>query len=147
MYCFGAFTIKNKMGSILAIDYGLKRIGLAISDPDRVFAFPLKVLENKGFNFIVSSINDIIDERSVDLIIIGIPYSINKNKSKMEDIVSDFVKKIEKEIKIPVKTIDEKLSSFSAEENLKERGISARKFKEYVDMEAARLLLNEFLKI
>lgn len=133
------------MGSILAIDYGLKRIGFAISDPERVFAFPLKVLENKGFNFIASGINKIVTENSIDLIVVGIPYSINKNKSSMEKIVTEFVKKLQKAVKIPIETIDEKLSSFSAEENLKEAGISTRKFKDYVDIEAARLLLAEFL--
>lgn len=133
------------MGNILAIDYGLKRIGLAISDPNRVFAFPYKVIENKGFNFIVSNINEIISEKSIDLIVIGMPYSMNNSKSSMEETVNDFVERLQKEVKITIETIDERLSSFSAEENLKESGISSRKYKDYVDMEAARLLLTEFL--
>ena len=139
------------MGSILAVDYGMKRIGLAISDPDRVFAFPCEVIENKNFDYILSQINNFILEREVDLILIGMPYSMNKKKSdekknEMEVNVEKFINKLQKTLTIEIKIVDERLSSFAAEEKLKEAGVSAKKSKKYIDSEAARLLLEEFIQ-
>ena len=135
------------MGSILSIDYGLKRIGLAVSDPSRVFAFPGGVIENKSFDFVLSCINNVISEKEIDLIIVGMPYNHKSENKTMEELVSKFIKKLQEKINIPIEVVDERLSSFAAEENLKERGISQKKFKKFVDAEAARILLEEFLKI
>ena len=140
------------MGAILAIDYGLKRVGLAISDPERVFAFPCDVIENKSYDYLISQINNLILERDVDLVLIGMPYSMNKNssdvtKNEMEKNVEHFISQLQKSLKIPIKIVDERLSSFAAEERLKEAGLSAKKSKKYIDSEAARLLLEEFIQM
>lgn len=139
------------MGSILAIDYGLKRVGVAVSDPERIFAFPCEVIENKGFDSLFLKINDLILEKEADLVLVGMPYNMYKSnsdttKNEMEKQVETFVNKLKISIKIPVQTVDERLSSFSAEEKLKEAGISAKKSKKYIDSEAARLMLEEFLQ-
>ena len=136
------------MGVILAIDYGLKRVGLAISDPNRSFAFPCDVIENKNFDYLTSKIHDLILERDVELILIGVPYNMNSTliKNEMEKNIEHFIKELQKIIKIPIKAVDERLSSFAAEEKLREAGVSAKKSKKYVDSEAARLLLEEFLQ-
>ena len=140
------------MGSVLSIDYGKKRIGLAVSDPKRIFAFPYGVIENKNINKVILSIKEIIDQKEIDLIIIGMPYHMNSGKGleqpqgEMEKIVQGFVKKLKETINIPINIVDERLSSFAANENLKERGVSAKKSKELIDEEAARLLLEEFIR-
>ena len=139
------------MGTILAVDYGLKRVGLAVSDPGRAFAFPCEVIENKSFDYLFSQINKFILERGVDLILVGMPYNMNKNnsditKNEMEKNVENFINKLERLVKIPIKVVDERLSSFAAEEKLKEAGVSAKKSKKYIDSEAARLLLEEFIQ-
>ncbi len=143
------------MGTVLAIDYGLKRVGLAISDPGRSFAFPCDVIENKNFDYLIAQISNVILEKEVDLILVGMPYNMNKinpstiqkvTKNEMEINVEIFLKHLQKSIKIPIKIVDERLSSFAAEEKLKEAGLSAKKSKKYIDSEAARLLLEEFLQ-
>ena len=147
------------MGAILAIDYGLKRVGLAISDPEKIFAFPCEVIENKNIDYLILQISNLILEKNVELILIGMPYSRGSenqrtresektkvnNKKSMEHIVQDFVDKLKKSTNIPIKLVDERLSSFAANERLKEVGLSAKKSKKYIDSEAARLLLEEFL--
>lgn len=140
------------MGSVLSIDYGLKRIGLAISDPLRNFAFPLTVIENKSYEFVLNSIIQIIKEKEVEVIIVGIPYdasgrkvNIPKQKQSMQDIIEDFINRLKHTISIPIEKVDERYSSFSAEENLKDAGINSRSSKRFVDMEAARLILEDFL--
>lgn len=135
------------MGSILAIDYGLKRIGLAISDPSRSFAFPCKVIENNDIKNVLVNIGEIINEKEVDLVLVGMPFNMNGTKSKISNNVEGFVIALQKNISIPVKMIDERLSSFIALENLKESQISTRKSRKgIVDIEAARLLLEEYLE-
>ena len=143
------------MGTILAVDYGLKRVGLAISDPGRTFAFPCDVIENKNFDYLFSRINNLILEKDVDLILVGMPYNMNKSnldmtqnttKNEMEKNVEIFISKLQESVKIQIKIVDERLSSFAAEEKLKEAGLSAKKSKKYIDSEAARLLLEEFIQ-
>ena len=137
------------MGSILSIDYGLKRIGLAVSDESRSFAFPCGVIENKNFTFVLAHIRKIIEEKNIDLVIVGMPYNMNREnttKSEVAILVEKFLKKLQENISIPVKAVDERLSSFSAEEKLRESGLSAKKSKKFIDTEAARLILQEYLE-
>lgn len=135
------------MGSILSIDYGNKRIGIAVSDSERKFAFPCSVIENKNFNYVSSELKKIITQKEVDLIIIGMPYSkISDKRGSMEEVVSKFTKKLQRYINIPIQAVDERLSSFVAEENLKEIGFSAKDLKKHIDQEAARLLLEEYIQ-
>ncbi|MBI2996107.1 MAG: Holliday junction resolvase RuvX [Candidatus Melainabacteria bacterium] len=134
------------MGCILSIDYGLKRIGLAISDENKSFAFPYGVIENKEINYVISHINKIIIEKDVELIIIGMAYNMDKSKGKMANNIEAFIKKLKTQINISIQTIDERLSSFIAEENLREAGLSSKEIKSKIDVEASRLLLEEYLK-
>ena len=140
------------MSSILSIDYGTKRIGLAVSDPKRIFAFPAGVIQNDNMNKVILEIKKIIFEKEVDLILVGMPYDLNANKKldsepgNMMKTVQKFVKRLQAEVNINVETIDETLSSFAAEENLRESGVSSKRLKEFVDQEAARLILEEYMK-
>ena len=137
------------MGTILSLDYGLKRIGVAISDPDRKFAFPRKVIANKDFKHVLSSIKNLIEENEIYLIIIGLPLNmpgVKNEKSKMTKTVEDFVKKLKQKVNISIELIDERLSSFTAEQNLFETGIKSKKIKSLVDSEAARILLEEYIE-
>ena len=136
------------MSSILSVDYGLKRIGLAVTDPNRTFAFPHGIVENKNFDFVLSHLKEIIAEKEIDLIIVGVPYNMRDKSSdnKMAKIVKEFISKLKEVTKVPVLAVDERLSSFMAEENLKECNLSTKKSKKFIDAEAARLLLQEFIE-
>lgn len=133
------------MGSILSLDYGLKRIGVAFSDPMRSFAFRYGKIENKNLTFTLSEIKKIIEEKETDLIIIGLPLNMDKTNSQMSARVKGFADKLSKAVNLEVKFVDERLSSFEAEENLREAGMNAKKMKDYVDAESARIILQEFL--
>ena len=136
------------MGSIISIDYGLKRVGIAVSDPGRIFAFPSAVLENKSVEYLIKEISNIILEKEADLILVGMPYNmpgIKIQKGEMAIKVEKFISKLKEKISLKIEIIDERLSSFMAEENLKEAGISSKKSKKFVDAEAARIMLEEYL--
>lgn len=136
------------MGSVIAIDFGLKRVGIAVSDPSRIFAFPSAVLENKGIEQLIKDISDIVLEKEADLILVGMPYnmpSVKELKGEMAIKVESFIAKLKEKLSVQIEVIDERLSSFMAEENLKEAGVSSKKYKKLVDAEAARIMLEEYL--
>ena len=134
------------MGSILSIDYGLKRVGLAISDENKSFAFPLSVIENNGTKKLINKIKEIILERDIDLIVVGMPFNMDKTKGEMAEKVEVFVKLLKNETNKTIETVDERLTSFVALENLKETKLKGKKLRKYIDSESARLILQEFLE-
>lgn len=133
------------MTSILSIDYGLKRIGLATSDLSRTFAFPNGVVENKNNKYVIAELKKVIEEKEIGLILIGLPLNMDSSKGVMAENVEKFVSILEKEIGLPVVKIDERLSSFEAEERLKEANLKGKRIKDMVDAEAARILLEEYI--
>ena len=74
------------MKRILGLDYGEKRIGLSLSDPSKLIATPYKTLENRGINFFLNDIKKIIDHKSIDYIVLGLPLGING-----EDTISSLI--------------------------------------------------------
>jgi len=138
------------MGSILSIDYGLKRVGIAFSDSNRIFSFPHGFIENKSFDYLAEEIKKIVGEKEIDLIIIGMPFNmpgIKDKKSEMTLKVENFIKKLSSKVpNIKIESVDERLSSFIAEERLKEAGISSKKSRKLVDAEAARLILEDYIE-
>lgn len=133
------------MGSILSIDYGLKRIGLAVSDPTRTFTFHHSVIENKNLPYVISEIQKVISEKEIDLIIVGMPLNMDRSKGEMAKNVENFIKVLKEKSGLEIQSVDERLSSYIAEENLRKSNISSRKIKQYIDLEAARVILEEYL--
>ena len=137
------------MGCILSVDYGLKRIGLAVSDPEKIFAFPLDTIENKNFKFVLSLIAKIIEDKDIDLIIVGVPYRGKPDitdSDSMESLITGFINRLKENVSIPVEAIDESLSSFMAEERLRESGKNAKEIKSIIDQEAARYILEDYIQ-
>lgn len=136
------------MGCILSIDYGLKRIGLAVSDPEKIFAFPLNTIENKNFKFVLSLIAKIIEDKDIDLIIVGVPYRGKPDVTvgSMESLITGFINKLKENVSIPIEAVDESLSSFMAEERLRESGKNAKEIKLIIDQEAARYILENYIQ-
>lgn len=110
------FNLATKQ--ILGIDYGRKKIGLALADESLGLAFPYKVIENKGLKFVISCLKEICRKEKVIKIIIGMPYSLGIESEitdfKKDDWFSEvkkFVKLLEEQFKLPVIIEDERLST------------------------------------
>lgn len=102
----------------LGIDYGRKRIGLALAYLELKIAFPEAVIENKGEKFVIAALGDFCQKEKVVKIIVGMPYSLGssfnqgqKNTSVWQKEVEKFAKTLKKKIKIPVILEDERLST------------------------------------
>lgn len=131
------------MGRVAAIDFGLKRIGLAVSDKNRKIALPVDVVE--GGKKAIQNIKAALPLKEVDLILIGLPIEMSGKKGAMAAVVEKFAKTLEEALGIPVSFVDERLSSKGADTSLKEIFLNRKERNEKTDMVAATLLLQTFL--
>ncbi len=102
------FVSNNYANKFLAIDYGLKHIGVAISDPSNIISIPYSTFSEEG---ILNDISKIIIEEKIYGIIIGKPYHLDGSDSEMVQNVEKFSKKLENVISEPILFLDERLSS------------------------------------
>jgi putative holliday junction resolvase len=130
-------------GVILAIDPGDVRVGLAISDEGGTFAFPLEVVDAKRA---VARIHELIKDRAVAGIVVGLPLTLRGEVGPQGARVRKFVERLRRDVKpVPVQTLDERLSSKEADGILGERG-RGESGKTKRDAVAASLLLERYLR-
>lgn len=136
------------MSRILAIDYGERRIGLAISDPTATIAQPLPTLVRRaGKRPPIAQIIEIISINGVIEVVVGLPLPLSGEDSDWTQSVRDFASKLEARAGIPVRLLDERMTSVRAERAVRELGLkkSQREQKERIDSAAAILLLQMHL--
>lgn len=136
------------MGRFLGIDYGKKRIGLALSDILGMMAQPFDVIESKGLNNNITNILKIAEENEVSCIVVGIPVNMNSSEGEMANIAREFAEEMKKRSDIKVELIDERLTTVQAERVLvEEANISREKRKNLRDKIAATFILQTYLDI
>jgi putative Holliday junction resolvase len=131
------------MGRVAAIDFGVKRIGLAVSDKGRKIALPVDVVE--GGKKAIQNIRAALPLKEVDLILIGLPVEMSGKKGPMAALVEAFAKTVEEALNIPILLVDERLSSKGADVSLKEISLNRKERTEKIDMIAAMHLLQTYL--
>lgn len=133
---------------ILAIDYGEKKIGLAISDSKGIIATPLDVLritKRRGLDEILEDILMIVEEYRIKTILIGKPQVFQETYSKSVKKIDSFAKKLTSLTDTPVIFQDESYSTIQAQNMLLSLGQSTRSSKGKIDMISATMFLQEFL--
>jgi putative Holliday junction resolvase len=128
----------------LAIDYGQKRIGLAISDEMGLTAQPLQTLERTNRRNDLRRLREIVRKQGVQRIIVGHPLHLDGSESEMAAEAARFAARIEKELGLPVELADERLSSWEAEQVLAEAG-KKKRAGDAVDHVAAAIILRNYL--
>ena len=131
--------------SILGIDLGKKRTGIAVSDINQKIASPLKVIENMKFNEILNILERIVNERNICAIVVGDPINMDGSIGPKSQSSRSFIKNLSKELDIPILLWDERLTSVSAERSLLEADISRKKRQQIIDKIAASIILQNFL--
>jgi putative Holliday junction resolvase len=133
--------------SVLGIDLGKKRIGLAISDPSERVALPAGMIESRGRSADLAAIGTLARERGIAQIVVGLPLHMDGRAGPEAQAARAFAKALETQCGIPVDVLDERWSSVAAERTLRETGQSRRKRKTgEADTLAATLLLRTFLE-
>ena len=134
------------MSRILAIDYGLKRTGLAVTDPLKIIATGLTTVESKQ---LIPFLKDYFSKEEVELMIIGEPKNLDDSDTHVTQLVRNIIKELQKNFPaIPVKTVDERFTSKMASRAMIEMGLKKkqRQNKALVDEIAATIMLQEYLK-
>ena len=133
--------------SVLGVDLGRKRIGLAISDPSERVALPAGMIESRGRAADLAALGSLARERGVERIVVGLPLHMSGRAGPEAAAARAFAKALETESGIPVDVLDERWSTVEAERTLRETGQSRRKRKPgAADTLAATLLLRTFLE-
>ena len=134
------------MARIMAIDFGLKRTGLAVTDPLQIIAQGLTTIESPR---LINFLKEYIQKEPVELILIGEPRNWDDSDTHATPLVMDIIKKLKKNFpSIPIKTVDERFTSKMASRAMLEMGMKKkqRRNKALVDEIAATMMLQEFLQ-
>ncbi len=133
------------MGRILGIDYGTKRIGLAVTDPLKLFASPLETIRSADFE---AFMNDYIMEEQIEAFVVGYPVTMNNTPSDSVKYLDPFIKKLKRQFPgKPVHLVDERFTSIIAQRALIEGGVKKndRRDKSLIDKISAAIILQSFL--
>jgi putative Holliday junction resolvase len=129
----------------LAIDYGSKRIGLALSDPTGTLARPLPFLPAKADARLAREIAELARREQATLILLGLPRHMNGSLGESAAAVQAFAAVLEKTTPVRIQLVDERLSTVQAGRQLRESGRDARAQRGLIDSEAAAVLLQGHL--
>ena len=129
----------------LGIDFGEKRIGLAISDPEGRLAVPLTTLERRNDRSAVRAIEEIARREGVGRLVLGEPVGLDGQRGEAAERVRRFGNRLAGITGLPVRLINESLTTVEAQERLRAAGVDTRREPERIDAVAAQILLQEAL--
>tara|TARA_S200000501_G_scaffold353209_1_gene372789 strand:+ start:42143 stop:42556 length:414 start_codon:yes stop_codon:yes gene_type:complete len=132
------------MAKILGIDFGDVRVGLALSDENKLIAFPYRTISYTNKKKLISKLIKIISEHKVDSIVIGLPLGLSGSDTKQTLVVREFAKTLNF-VKIPVFLEDERFSSVIAKKSLIEQNIKTGQNKSEIDKRAASIILQQYI--
>jgi putative Holliday junction resolvase len=133
------------LSRILCIDYGLKRTGIAVTDPLRIIATGLTTVDSPG---LIPFLKKYFQQENVELIVIGEPKNLDDSDTHATPLVKQIIVKLEKEFPlIPIKTVDERFTSKMAKQAMIDMGMKKRdrRNKRTVDEIAATIMLQEYM--
>ncbi|MEW7292730.1 Holliday junction resolvase RuvX [Aquimarina sp. 2304DJ70-9] len=133
------------MARILAIDYGGKRCGIAVTDESKIIASGLTTVDTKN---LLSWLKEYVSKEVVELFVVGEPKRLHGEPSESEKLIQPFLEKLAKELpEIPVKRIDERFTSKIAFDTMIASGISKKKRRDkaLVDQISATIILQDYL--
>ena len=129
----------------LGIDFGEKRIGLAISDPEGRLAVPLATLERRNDRSALRQIAEIVQREGVGRLVLGEPVDLEGHRGPFADRVRRVGERLAEMTRLPLEMVGETLTSAEAAGRLRQAGIASRRNPERIDAVAAQILLQEAL--
>lgn len=130
---------------VMGLDYGDRRIGVAVSDELRWTAQGLTVVEKRRDGGELDKLAEIAKEHEVSEVVVGLPKNMNGTIGPRGEICQDFAMQVKQKLGIPVHLWDERLTTVAAERTLAEAEIGLKKRKQVVDKMAATLILQNYL--
>ena len=135
-----------RVGRILGIDWGLRRIGVAVSSPDMEFVFGRDVISvPRGAKNHADLVAELAARENVVGIVVGLPLYPDGSASDTTKMVRDFINDLAEKTDLPIVTVEENLTSVSAQENMGR--VRVRELKEKLDSESARVILENAIAL
>jgi putative Holliday junction resolvase len=132
---------------VMAIDYGTKAVGVAISDELQLTVRPLTTIRREKHNHmpVVERVSELAIEHEISVLVVGLPLNMNGTRGDAAEKVETFVAGLRPHLTIPIILIDERLTSYEADQILREMGIGQKERKAKSDEYAAVLILQDYL--
>ena len=135
------------MSRIIAIDYGLKRTGLAVTDPEKIIATALDTVASAN---VIEYLKKYIEKESVECFVVGEPKQMNNTPSEIAPHVEGFIRRLKTSFpSVPVERIDERFTSMMAQQAILLSGVKkmARRNKDLVDKTSAVIILQSYMEM
>jgi putative holliday junction resolvase len=130
---------------VLGVDYGAVRVGLAVSDPDRKFAFPLEVRQRRARDEDAAFFRDLIEREEIAAVVVGLPVHLDGRESKESEQARAYAVWLAEVTGLRVSHYDERFTSVQAESALWDAGLTHGKRKQRRDKVAAQMMLQAYL--
>ena len=133
-------------GRVAAVDFGTVRIGIAISDPDRILASPVEVYQVRGCEKDARYFRELVRQERITGWVVGLPIHCDGEESQMSKEARQFARWLYEATELPIRMFDERFSTVAAKERLSTSRLSRQKKKQKLDAVAALVLLESFLE-
>lgn len=131
--------------SALGLDVGSKRIGVAGCDGTGLIATGLTTIKRTSFEQDVSQFRELVEQRDVQVLVVGLPYSMNGTLGFQARQVQKYARRLSAALQLPVEYVDERLTSFEAEQLLHAEKRSPSRHKALIDRKASAIILQQWL--
>ena len=132
----------------MGLDYGARTVGVALSDPLGLTAQSFEIIRRREENQLrptLRRLQEIISEYDVREIVLGLPLNMDDSAGERAEKTLAFRTLLEKRVQLPVHMMDERLTSYAAEEAMTAAGIAPKEQKRYVDRVAAAIILQDYM--
>lgn len=133
------------MSRVLGIDFGTRRIGLALSDPTGTLATPLPFLDNTGLPEVTSKLKELLGMHEIKTVVIGLPRNMDGSYGASAEKVREFIAQIQPHLSAQIVPLDERLTTVQASRDLSSIGFNQRELRKKIDSSSAALILQQFL--
>ena len=130
----------------LGIDYGQKRTGIAVTDPEARMAFPRATIQMRGKDAFFAELFSLAEEEKAEAFVVGLPLRQDGSDSETTRQVRNMVERLKRRSNLPVYLVPEALSSWEAEERLREAGRGGKSLRQNLDQAAAAAILETFIQ-
>lgn len=130
---------------VMAVDYGTKSIGLAICDELQLTVRPLTTIRHPELSQAAQRISQLASEYDIGTLVVGLPLNMDGSSGEAVENVEKFVAELQQHVSVPIVMIDERLTSYEADQILREMGVGLKERKAKSDEYAAVLILQDYL--
>jgi putative Holliday junction resolvase len=135
----------KKRVAALGLDLGKRRIGVAGCDGLGMMATGLTTIRRTSFPADIAALQKLVKEREVEILVVGLPYHLDGTLSAGAEQIQKLAKRIGKALQLPIKYVNESLTSYEAEEMMRSQGIRVLDHQEMIDRKAAAIILQQWL--